>query len=429
MSVLRKLAVAVAVLAGVVGVLLVLMIDTSASVKSSASEQIGDADTVNHLLNQIQTSISDRHNQHTIKVSQKQVASLVGFVQRAAPYIRGNVDIASQHSQLQASMALPVFAGHLYINVDMRILPDDKFTIDYIEIGNLYIPGGLAVGLVEHAINMWTDSDIGTQARQQISRVSMQPEEVAVTVEPMDRFLRELNEVRSGLGNDSGDELTELTGYYLRYIAGRELALKKKPQPFHLYLRQIMARAREQSNQDNVLMHNKAAVLALSIFIGHHRIANFVGDVQPDIEHALKPAAPPLLRGRNDLAKHFIISAALKMLSEQDVTFAIGEFKELMDRGMGGSGYSFVDLTADLAGLELARVLGDPETALATQNALASAADEGVYMPTIEGLTEGLSKQEFDRRYEKVDSEAYLNEVARIKARLSQIPLYQQATE
>ncbi|QPG05288.1 hypothetical protein IT774_14410 [Salinimonas marina] len=147
--------------------------------------------------------------------------------------------------------------------------------------------------------------------------------------------------------------------------------------------------------------------------------------MQPDIERALKPAAPPLLRGRNDLARHFIISAALQMLSEQEVTFAIGEFKELMDRGMGGSGYSFIDLTADMAGVELAILLSDEDTALATQDALAKAASEDLYMPPITGLTEGLSKQQFIERYEAVDSEAYLSEVEQIRQRLAQMPLYQ----
>jgi len=423
LSVIRFLGALIAGLLAVVVLLMVLVLDTSPSVSANASEQIADADTVKKLLAQIRRSINDRERGHVITVSEQQVESLVGFVQRAAPYIHGTSAIQPDHGTIEASVAVPALVTTLYLNLEIKVLPADELDIDYVQIGSLSLPGPFAVGLVESALNIYTDSEIGTQAKEQITRVAMTDTQVAVSLKPMDSFLMQLNEIRAGF-DDERDELTKLTAYYLRYIAGREIALKKKPQPFNAYLNLIMARAREQSTRKNVLQHNKAAVLALAIFIGHHRIANFVGDVQPDVEHALKPASSVLLRGRSDLSKHFIISAALKMLSEQDVTVAIGEFKELMDRGMGGSGYSFVDLTADLAGVEMARVLADPDTALRAQDTLAGTPDESIYMPEIDGLTEGLSKQEFTRRYEKVDSEAYLQEVEQIRARLAQMPFY-----
>ncbi len=423
MSVIRFLGALITGLLAVVVLLMVLVLDTNPSVSANASEQIADADTVKKLLAQIRRSINDRERGHVITVSEQQVESLVGFVQRAAPYIHGTSAIQPDHGTIEASVAVPALVTTLYLNLEIKVLPADELAIDYVQIGSLSLPGPFAVGLVESALNIYTDSEIGTQAKEQITRVAMTDTQVAVSLKPMDSFLMQLNEIRAGF-DDERDELTKLTAYYLRYIAGREIALKKKPQPFNAYLNLIMARAREQSTRENVLQHNKAAVLALAIFIGHHRIANFVGDVQPDVEHALKPASSVLLRGRSDLSKHFIISAALKMLSEQDVTVAIGEFKELMDRGMGGSGYSFVDLTADLAGVEMARVLADPDTALRAQDTLAGTPDESIYMPEIDGLTEGLSKQEFTRRYEKVDSEAYLQEVEQIRARLAQMPFY-----
>lgn len=424
MSVIRFLGALITGLLAVIVLLMVLVLDTSPSVSANASEQIADADTVKKLLAQIRRSINDRERGHVITVSEQQVESLIGFVQRAAPYINGTSAIHPDYGTIEASVAVPAAITTLYLNLEVKVLPADKLAIEYVQVGSLSLPGPFAVGLVESALNIYTDSEIGTQAKEQITRVAMTDTQVAVALQPMDSFLRQLNEIRAGFDEEERDELTELTAYYLRYIAGRDIALKKKPQPFNSYLNLIMARAREQSTQENVLQHNKAAVLALAIFIGHHRIANFVGDVQPDVEHALKPASSVLLRGRSDLSKHFIISAALKMLSEQDVTVAIGEFKELMDRGMGGSGYSFVDLTADLAGVELARVLADPDTALRAQNTLASTSDESIYMPEIDGLVEGLSKQEFTRRYEKVDSEAYLREVEQIRAKLAQMPFY-----
>ncbi|WP_018982872.1 hypothetical protein [Salinimonas chungwhensis] len=427
MSVIRVLGAIVTGLLATVVLLVVLVLDTQPSVKANASEQIADADTVKALLSQVRQSINQRQKTHVITVSEQQVESLIGFVQRAAPYIHGTTRIRSESGFISASVAVPAIVTTAYLNIEIEVLPADKLAISHVRIGSLYIPGAFAVGIVESALNVYTDSDIGTQARRQITNVAMTDGQVAVTVRPMEPFLQQLNQIRSGFEQDEPDELTVMTKEYLRYLATQDIAAKKQSQPFNTYLNRVMARASENSTQETVVQHNKAAVLALAIFIGHHRIANLVGDVLLDYDQPPKPVGSVLLRGRSDLSKHFIISAALKMLSEQEVTVAIGEFKELMDRGRGGSGYSFVDLTADLAGVEMAKVLANPDTAASAQQTLATAADESLYMPAIKGVVEGLSKREFNRRYEKVDSEAYLEEVRQIRARLAQMPFYGEA--
>ena len=96
-----------------------------------------------------------------------------------------------------------------------------------------------------------------------------------------------------------------------------------------------------------------------------------------------------------------------------------------MDRGKGGSGYSFVDLAADMSGTEFARVATEPSTALRVQNAVARIQSELEIIPPIDGLPEGLSKQAFTEQYQRVDSEAYLKEVKEIKRRMGLLPLYQ----
>ena len=99
--------------------------------------------------------------------------------------------------------------------------------------------------------------------------------------------------------------------------------------------------AKKRSNYDTAPKENEAAILALAIYAGHHWFAKFVGDVQPKKGEVTLPKAKPTLKFRADLSQHFIFSAAIKILSEQDLSLAIGEFKELMDRGDDGSGYSF----------------------------------------------------------------------------------------
>ena len=425
MRILRGVIIALLVSVLLVAGLIVLMIESEPVVDVKAAEQVADADTVHELLAQLESSVSDRHQGHTITITTQQFDSIVGFLQRATPDFRGKVTVHPDATRLQASIAIPVDLFDSYLNVDATILPANFLLLDEVKIGDLHIPGHLAVGLAEWLVNRWTKSDIATQAREQIEKVSMTEQEMMVSLRPMDGFLRNLNEVKNGLSVDQDDELRDLTAYYLRYISFQDITLADTPQPAVDFIRLTMKRAAQRSTPENAAEHNRAAILALAIFIGHHRVANFVGDVQPDADKALKPLTPPLLRGRNDLARHFLISAALKVLSEQGVTLAIGEFKELMDRAMGGSGYSFVDLTADMAGIEFARVATSPVHAVRVQQLLSDMHDDDVIMPPVDGLAEGLSKDQFIEQFERVDSDAYLQDVAKIKARLANVPLYQ----
>ena len=62
-----------------------------------------------------------------------------------------------------------------------------------------------------------------------------------------------------------------------------------------------------------------------------------------------------------------------------------------------------------------------------TQNAVARIQSDNDIVPAIKAFPEGLSKQAFTEKYGRVDSEAYLNEVAEIKRLIKQVPMYQKA--
>ena len=403
---------------------IVLIVENEPLVNASAPEQVNNADTVNGLLAQLERSLKDRHQSQQLTITESQFDSLVGFVQRASSDFRGQVNLTPEVSAVYLTLALPYTGGNGFLNVSIEVVPGDRLIIDEVRLGDLTVPGSLAFSITEWVVNTWTQSDIATYARTQVESVSMTHDDVTVSLAPLDGLLKRLNEVKNGLTVEQDTELRDLTAYYLRYISWQDLSIDSHSHSLADYMQLTLARAGQRSTPETAPLHNKAAILALAVFVGHHRIANFVGDIQPDAERALKPAKPALLRGREDLARHFIISAALKLLSEQGVSLAIGEFKELMDRAMGGSGYSFVDLAADMAGVEFASVATDPDKAVEVQKLIGSVSDEGLFMPPVEGLPEGLSKQKFEAIYGQVDSEKYLSEVSEIKQRLKTIALY-----
>ena len=105
------------------------------------------------------------------------------------------------------------------------------------------------------------------------------------------------------------------------------------------------------------------------------------------------------IRGRQDLARHMLVSCALAILSNEEFSATLGLWKERLD-AENGSGFSFVDLLADRVGLRLAqRATGDRASALLLQYRLRRTWEPADLFPPIAGLPEGIRRSEFERRY------------------------------
>ena len=125
-------------------------------------------------------------------------------------------------------------------------------------------------------------------------------------------------------------------------------------------------------------------------------------------------AQPVLLLGRNDLAKHWALSAALAALYGEDISQAMGTWKEISDSGPNGSGFSFVDLSADRSGIHWAMKAGDVSQAEAARSALAGITEVQIDPLHALALSEGLTEAEFQARYTSTESPEYTAMVARI---------------
>ncbi len=131
------------------------------------------------------------------------------------------------------------------------------------------------------------------------------------------------------------------------------------------------------------------------------------------------------LRGRRDLAQHFLVSAAITASAGSGMADFLGLYKELGD-AMGGSGFSFADMAANRAGVEMAKLAaGSGKSALEVQAFLSGQVLEDDIMPRVDHLPEGIMELEFRRVYEDVDSEAYGLMEEEIKRRLKECRLYQ----
>lgn len=405
--------------------LFVTAIESYPTVVASSGEQVNQAESVKKLMKQLSDSVKNRTNRQDITISQDQLNSLVGFAQRAHGQINGQVYITPHSTSILASYQLPKNPIGEYLNIDILLLPGPGVTVSHVKFGSVKVPGNLALRTLVYLANWYTNSDIASQFVHQVESVSMSERQIQLSVLPLAQFLRELNDVKQGVGGNSDQEMRLRTAYYLKQLSLLGVGKRLTPQSLAKYIGPVFSKAKSRSSYETAPKENEAAIMALAIYAGHHRFANLVGDVQPKKGRAAMPNAKPTLGSRADLNQHFIFSAAIKILSEQGLSIAIGEFKELMDRSDDGSGYSFVDLAADFAGVEFAIAATSPSSAIAVQSLLAGKTDESLFFPNIQGLPEGLSKNEFTQIFTEVDSPEYLKMVQSINQRIAKLPIHQ----
>jgi hypothetical protein len=175
------------------------------------------------------------------------------------------------------------------------------------------------------------------------------------------------------------------------------------------------------STGEDAILHNRAAIVAWGITLGHPGLARFVGlDPQGElVTQAFALHEGTTLRGRTDWTQHYAVSAALTVLENPLVSDAAGLMKEQLDALTEGSGFSFGDLVADRAGVRLANAATKSEAAAkAMQLRLQYPLFTGDLFPPAVDFPESLSTEEFRRLFGGVGSPRYRRELVKIEAEL-----------
>ena len=158
--------------------------------------------------------------------------------------------------------------------------------------------------------------------------------------------------------------------------------------PMAYLLRTMVGLAIARSEQGSAVDENRRMIRAFAIQVAD-------ASVRPLLGPGIKPRSmdrPIVLRGRFDLTQHFLVSAALALSLDEQTALNIGVSKEKADAKAGGSGFSFSDLIADMAGIRFATALtGSEEQARLAQRFLLQNRGEQIFMPEITWLPQGLT--------------------------------------
>jgi hypothetical protein len=192
-----------------------------------------------------------------------------------------------------------------------------------------------------------------------------------------------------------------------------------------LLMQEAFRLARERSATGDPQLENRAAIFGLAIVLGHDGIEQLVGNVlTPEQRKQLpKVIGTAKLRGRQDWARHFLVSAATELLADRITGDTMGVFKESIDAQAGGSGFSFADLLANMSGMRFAALATQTEqSARAVQAGLAIGFDVDAIFPYAADLPEGIAAGEFEQNYGGVEGSGYARMVRELQYRLQEMP-------
>ncbi len=363
-------------------------------------------------------------------VSEDELNSLFIFMNRGVRRLSGRAELVSGEVRVCMSLKLPESPLGQFVNFSFNLPSSTEgLLLSGAKIGAISIPGEMALTFLRVILNLGAGEHFGDLLVEAVRSVSVNSNKINMQIGVVPDLKGRAADIGQRLMavRDKaallGDPLL-VRDYYAELIEIDRRIKGKNPVSLAQYVGPLFSRALEQGGDP--VSENRAAVLALAMFLGSKEFENFIGPVRtPEMKKYRRQRRKIVLAGREDLRLHFLISAGLKFMSDRDISNAIGEFKELLDAGKGGSGFSFADLAADRAGILFAgTATAGPTEAKAMQQVLGANEREDIFFPDVGGLPEGLSQQDFERIYGNVESEKYKALTESIDKCLEKLPAF-----
>jgi hypothetical protein len=347
---------------------------------------------------------------------------------RVLPGLRGTVSVGPGETALVLSLPVPMLPAGYWLNLQAGLAESGEgLAVSSVRLGRLSLPPALVLPAMRIGLDRLLGDGLGRVALASVAEVRIAPPEVALRFDLPDADRAALGaRVRELLhaGTGGGDRVYVHLWYLDHAVSQGELPRDGSVLP---YLRHAVTQARRQSKGADPAAHRaemQAALSALMLYCGQDRLAQLMGMGFPaNMRGAANGCDGTRLGGRDDLKRHFTVSAGLYATGTGTATLGIGELKELVDSNEGGSGFSFDDMAANLAGIRFAQAFLEAprDDWPALMDRIESEAD---VMPAFADLPSGLSEAAFRDRFGDVDSPAYAAVIAEIGARIEALPLH-----
>ncbi|MEE4111034.1 MAG: hypothetical protein V2I24_16900 [Halieaceae bacterium] len=394
--------------------ILLASLESSPRVTAGATLSVADVENAKQLLRDNDPRRLRDGERRLLRLSQRELNLVLSYVLPESAAARAT--LADGLMTITASFGLPQNPLGTFLNSEMILVQrGDSLEPVAASLGRFQLPAGLASGLG----TLWSRVARATvpeyaSARDSLRSLRIEGGSLLMEYEWREELLAQVQERGRDLALPESLRTSARVYYETLAAQARNTSLARPLQALFQ-----LADTRSLAGREPAL-ENRAALLALGLALnGRDPAFLYTEGTSPPVHIR---GMGSTLRGRKDLAKHFVVSATLTLGGGSRLADAIGVFKELSD-SRGGSGFSFPDLLADRAGVVLAQRSTGPD-ARRIQQVLAEMASEDVFMPPIDALPEGLQDLEFRTRYEDLDTQAYGRVRDEVERRIETLPLY-----
>jgi hypothetical protein len=329
---------------------------------------------------------------------------------------KGKAIIALKEHKIRFAVtaSLPDNALGKYVNISFRLGHEDGKplpTLTKFKAGKLLLPSKIAAFVIDTAIKRTSLNEYFLLATDPIKAVAINDDKITITYHPSRATLATARDIltHNNTNADTNAYQSKLTEIVRHHDPDWRLSLAELLQP-------LFALAYQRSTLETAIEENRAVINTINDYVNNPKTAANIP----------QPYFPAFLYKRIDLAQHFIGSAAITASVNSQIAQAIGEEKELHDAQVG-SGFSFIDLTADKAGTHFGELAtANPKSARKMQAAMAKIKDYTDFMPDPRTLPEHMDEATFKRRYGAINSAAYQKVSKQIDALIAAAPIYKE---
>lgn len=355
--------------------------------------------------------------QQTLQLSEKDLNIALSYLLNY--YIPSTSQIKVTKEQLQFKISLFLAKnpfGH-YLNFSFNLTKHAGYpVINTLQIGSVKIADEFAGLILENIIKHTPLKEFYILTAQHIRELQIQPKGLLIRyITSDDLSLKTALNLNNKNYNSVLFYQQQITTIIAKHDPKWRLSLAELLQPLFLH-------AFQRSTVNTAIAENRAVLIAISTYVNKREIQAFIPfDIGPATQRQYSAS----LYRRTDMAKHFMVSAVLAATGAESLANYLGLEKELTD-SKHGSGFSFIDLAGDRAGLYFGKKAIESNTqARLIQKRMAFIKDYTAFMPEVRDLPENMSNSVFKQRFESVYSVKYQAMLKKIDDRIAKLDIYQ----
>lgn len=361
---------------------------------------------------------SQQKEQKMLRLSEKNLNSALSYLLNH--YLHSTSKITVEQHQLDFKIALLLSNNYFrkYLNFNFKLTKKDGYPIiNQLKIGKISIADEYAGLILEKIIKHTPLKEYYVLAAQHTEDINISTDRFLTIsyITPSDIDFKN----KLGLNNRNLQSIIlyqhQITNIIAQHNPKWRLSLAELFQP-------LFKQAYQRSTPETAISENRAVLIAISTYVNKSEIQTYIPfDISPSTPRQYSAS----LYKRPDMAKHFMASAVLAASGAEALANMLGQNKEL-DDAKHGSGFSFIDLASDRAGLKFGKMAtSSPAKARELQRIISNIKDYTSFMPDVRDLPESMNDIEFKNKFESVSSIKYKNMLKKIDGRISSLSIYQ----